>query len=105
MINAADEFVSSGMNEIRGQIILANRHKQPRNPPITIEKTRQLPRRANVSEQGYDAISIVVADGRDVGGSFRLVQTTPAPPIGDTQHYASMIDRIANLSAPRFAHI
>lgn len=105
MINAAEEFVSSDMNKQPGLPLVANRHKQPRDTLITIDKTRQLPRRANVSEEGYDALSIVVVAGRNDGGPFRLVQQSPAPPVGDTYHYASMIDRIANLYATRFAHI
>lgn len=106
MINAAAEFVSPDMNK---HLAVApphvNRHNQPRDTVITIDKARQLPRRANVSEEGYDALSIVVVDGRNDGGPFRLVQSPPAPPVGDTYHYASMIDRMANLYATRFTHL
>ena len=104
MINAASEFLSPGRNVPGGEVVV-NRHKQPFATEITVAKMRELPRRSNPAADGYDALAIVVIEGRNDGGPFRLVETAPAPAIGDVYHYATTIDRLAGLYAHRFAQL
>lgn len=104
MINAATEFLSPGRNVGDGEPVI-NHHKQPFATDITVAKMRELPRRSRPTGDGYDALAIVVIEGRNDGGPFRLVEAPPAPPIGDVYHYASTIDRLASLYATRFSQL
>jgi hypothetical protein len=99
MVNSFAEFVSPDRN--RGpspsrQRLVVNSEPQPRSLERTVAKLEEIPRRSNVRENGFDALGIVVIDGRNDGGPFRLVSRPPAPQPGSSYHYDSMILRVAN---------
>jgi hypothetical protein len=99
MVNASAEFVSPDRN--RRVVDAAHPpdisvEPQPRSLRRTLEKLEEIPRRSNVRETGFDALGIVVVDGRNDGSPFRLVTDQPAPQPGSSYHYDSMIVRIAN---------
>ena len=106
MINIADWFLSPDLNK-------ANRaanpdwsaHKQPRSVEITIDKVKQLPRRAKTGIAGYDAIGILVIECVNDGSPVKLHLTAPAPQPQDNYHYATMIDRLRGIYETRFAQI
>lgn len=106
MVNIAECYLSPDQNkENLSSSPRWSSHRQPRDAALTIDKLRQLPRRTTVAEPGYDAFAIAVVDMCNDGSSVSLHDNAPAPRPGDIYHYASMIDRIANLYATRFQHI
>ncbi len=106
MINAAETFLSPDLNKInRARDPVWSAHDQPKSVNITIDKVKQLPRRAKTGIAGYDAISIVVIECINDGSPVKLFTKPPAPQPQETHHYASMIDRLSGLYAARFAQI
>lgn len=106
MANIATRYLSPDLNKKnRASEPEWSSHSQPRDTQLVIDKIRQLPRRSKPGEVGYDAIGIVVVEATNDASVVRLVSTPPGPPIGDTYHYASMIDRVAHIWATRFQDI
>ncbi len=95
MVNIATQYRSPTRSE-------EIRHDQPRAAGLAIAKAAQLPRRAKVGDEGYDALAIVVVDCANDGSPVLLVEAPPAPQPGDNYHYNSMIHRLANAVATRF---
>jgi hypothetical protein len=105
-VNAARRFISPGLNAgTTADTRQWTNHAQPKSAQIAIDKVRQLPRRNRISEDGYDALGIVVVDLANDGSQVALVTAAPAPAEGEIDHYRSMIDRIAAVYASRFAAI
>jgi hypothetical protein len=98
MINAARDFRTS----TRGMEGRSHPHRQPDDTIRVIEKVKQLPRRANTQEEGFDALAIVVVNLSNDGSPVTLVESPPAPPVGDIFHYDSMIQRLAHTYESRF---
>jgi len=100
MVNASAQFVSPDRNRRlldAGELpAVVSLEPQPRSLERTIAKLEEIPRRSNVRETGFDALGIVVVDGRNDGAPFGLVGDPPAPQPGSSYHYDSMILRIAN---------
>lgn len=108
IINSSREFVSPKNNpwSLKNKKKLrVNEHQQPKDTARTIAKVRQIPRRSNVDERGFDALAIVVVDMRNDGSAVRLITEEPAPPQDDILHYDSMIRRVAQLYEARFPHV
>lgn len=104
MINIANEFVSPGKNpwplgRMPTEISI---HKQPADAKRVLGKIEELPRRTKQGEVGYDAIAAVMVDCKNDGSPVSLVKTRPAPKAGEILHYASMIERIAELYDGRY---
>lgn len=100
VVNHADSFISPGKPS--GQL---NYHKQPSVTASVLQKILQLPRRAGVGQQGFDAIGALVVDCRNDGSPVDLVVDEPAPQPGDALHYESMIHRISHQYATRFSRL
>lgn len=99
LVNVASEFQSPGRAAISG-------HKQPSATERVVAKFRELPKRGNTQERGFDALGLVVIDCRNDGvRPVRLESAPPAPQPGDSYHYGQMIQRIAALYASRFPQI
>ena len=103
MVNLAEHYLSPDLNKKNR---LTNpewsEHKQPRDAQLAIDKIKQLPRRSNVGDVGYDALSIVVIDMRNDGTTVTLVKKPPAPQPHDIYHYDMMIARLSVIYATRF---
>ncbi|MBC7985092.1 MAG: hypothetical protein H7X93_00245 [Sphingomonadaceae bacterium] len=103
MVNSADHYLSPDLNKKhRATDPEWSSHNQPRDAQLAIDKVRQLPRRAKVVEQGYDALAISVMDMSNDGTPPRLVRGPPAPQPGDIYHYDTMISRLSGIYATRF---
>ncbi|MEO6323533.1 MAG: hypothetical protein ABIT01_16025 [Thermoanaerobaculia bacterium] len=105
MINAALEFLSPGRQvaAVRKAAAKVNRHKQPDDTKRVVDKVHEMPRRTKPGEQGFDAMGIVIIECRNDGTPVRLVTTPPAPKPGDIYDYESMVRRLTQLYASRFA--
>jgi hypothetical protein len=104
MINAAKTFLSSDMHkwDLAKNPGSPTEHRQPHDTERTIGKVKELPRRTQMNEQGYDAIGIVVVDCTNDGSPVKLVSKAPAPQKGDIFHYESMIHRAAQMYDTRY---
>lgn len=106
MVNIADRFLSPDLNKKNRAINPEwSAHDQPKSVEITIEKVKQLPRRSKSSDEGYDALCIVVVDCVNDGSPVELHTEAPSPQPGETYHYLSMIDRLRGIYDTRFAQI
>jgi hypothetical protein len=109
MVNTAPFFVSPGRvgycPKCGHRVSPVNRHKQPEDAARVIEKVKQLPRRASVKEEGFDALAIVAVECRNDGSPVTLVEGPPAPAQGDILEYNQMIARLAHLYEARFPRI
>jgi hypothetical protein len=103
MVNISSRYLSPDLNKKnRARKPVWNTHVQPRDARLAVDKIRQLPRRSRTGDTGYDALAIAVVDCANDGSSIKLVETSPAPEVGDIYHYASMIDRLSHTYATRF---
>ena len=107
MINLAVTFVSPtrGPRSLSDGSPTETTHTQPRDAERTIAKIREIPRRANLGETGFDALGIVVVELSNDGTPATLVEGPPAPPPADIFHYDQMIRRIQSLYEGRFANL
>lgn len=96
MVNIASQFRSPGRSGI-------TKHRQPDVTERVIEKLKELPRRSKQSEEGFDALAIVVVDCPNDGTEVRLWSDPPAPPRGDIFHYETMVQRLAQSYDSRFS--
>jgi len=103
MVNAAPTYLSPDLNKAhRAAHPEWSKHNQPRDAALATEKVKQLPRRAKVGDQGYDAFAIAVIDMINDGSRVNLVTSAPAPNTGDIYHYDTMITRLSTIYATRF---
>lgn len=99
MVNGSSEFVSPDRNRRvvgPGAAATVSTEPQPRSLARTLGKLEEIPRRSNVRDTGFDALGIVVVEGRNDGSPFNLVTRSPAPQPGSAYHYDSMVLRVAN---------
>lgn len=104
MVNIADTFISPG-RQVTGQPPTVTNHKQDAVTRSVIDKVRQLPRRSQPGNSGFDALGIMVIDLRNDGSPVLSIATPPAPQPGEGDTYDEMIRRTANLYDYRFAAI
>ena len=103
MVNIAEVYLSPDRNKGDGVgDPVLNRHNQPRDATLAVDKVKQIARRSRIGLEGYDALAIVIVDCHNDGSPVRLVSGQPAVPPGDIYNYASMIDRLAHIYATRF---
>ena len=109
MVNVAPDFISPGRTgfcpDCGHEVMPVNKHKQPRDAEQVVAKVRQLPRRASVQEDGFDAFAIVAVECHNDGSRVELRTDPPAPPPGDIFHYDQMIDRFVHLYETRFPRV
>jgi hypothetical protein len=104
MVNIAASFVSSDLNklDLSQHSTQVTRHDQPRVAERVVDKLRELPRRTRQSEEGFDAVGVVVVDCANDGSPVHLWERAPAPQSGDIFEYSSMIRRATDLYASRY---
>lgn len=108
LVNAADTFVSPDMNkfDLRTAPAIVMTHKQPGNADAVIAGLRDLQRRSTVTDNGFDALGVVVVDCANDGRPVKHVtRHPPAPAVTDDFDYSRFVDRIAQLYATRFSGI
>lgn len=106
MVNLSDQFISPTSNpfSVAERAPEYNSHKQPRDTEGVIEKVREIQRRSDTGETGFDALGLVVVSCVNDGSPVEVVTVPPAPRPGDLLHYDAMIRKIANLYQSRFPH-
>lgn len=107
MVNVAATFVSPIRNphNVDDSPAIVTTHSQPKDAERTIAKVREIPRRANVGDIGFDAIGIVVVELTNDGSPAVLVNEPPAPSAADIFHYDQMIRRIQSTYEGRFSSL
>lgn len=109
MVNVASEFRSTIINRVGDfdspNVVVSEHRRQPRPAQGIIDTVRQLRRRSDDRERGFDAIGILVVEMKNDGSPCRLVTVPPALPPSDSMHYDQMISRASALYAQRFASI
>lgn len=106
IVNASDTFISplrNPWNVALGQVpTVVNPHKQPSDAIGMIEKIKQLPRRASIGQQGFDALGLALIRCPNDGTEIQLCQDLPSPQLGDLFCYDNFIERIETIYASRF---
>ncbi|MCZ7659211.1 MAG: hypothetical protein M5U07_15765 [Xanthobacteraceae bacterium] len=104
MVNIASNFVSPTRNHwtLGTQPTEINHHDQPADAKSAIDKILQLKRRSRPSEEGFDAIGVLVVDCANDGSTIRLHRGPPAPRSTDFHHYEQFVSRLSHIYATRF---
>jgi hypothetical protein len=104
VVNVGRSFISPKRNQfdIARRKPVTNDHKQPNDTQRTIEKVVEIRRRNRPSEQGFDAVGIMLVDLKNDGSPCRIVTAPPAPQPGDPLHYSAMIERICSQYHAKF---
>lgn len=105
VINYAETFVSPGKNPQGTAPWLVNHHRQPSVTDKVLQKIHELPRRAATGREGFDALGVILLSCRNDGSEVELIQAAPSPQPNDTLYYDSMIHRMSQMYATRFALI
>jgi hypothetical protein len=121
----ADLTIAAGMIVINmakwfwSPLRMANDITEHRNletlPKEIVDTYRNIPLRENSTDNpGMEAVGVIVIEHDNLGANpklpksaparreSRLVEVSPAPPVGDPLHYATMIRRICNAYTQRF---
>jgi len=107
MVNLADRFVSADLNkfDLDKYPPQVSENRQPDYCLRAVEKIREIPRRSQTGNEGFDALGIVVVDCRNDHSPVKLVSKSPAPSMDEIFHYDQLIRRIAHIYESRFANI
>ena len=104
-VNMAETFISPDRNKksLARKPADVNVHKQPKVTFDVLNKVRELPRRSNPDEMGFDAIGVCIIKCRNDGTKVELVEEFPRGYSIDTiLQYDTMIERIAQCYTTRF---
>ena len=100
VVNIAETFISPTRQKT--DELEVSTHNQPRATLRMVEHLRGLPIREQIGQVGFDAYCtfVVECDNQD---TCTVWSDTPAPQIGDRDHYETFITRIAQFYAERFS--
>ena len=96
VVNIATRFISPTRDGKE------NKHRQPRDARLVVDTVKSLPRRADTSAVGFDALGIVVVDCENNGSNVTTWTDPPAPANGDIFHYGQCLQRVCGLYRSRF---
>jgi hypothetical protein len=99
VVNIAATFVSP-LRQKGGELHIS-KHRQPHSAQRMINHLRGLPIRESLDQAGFDAFAQIVVDC-DNQGPASLWTDTPAPQLGERDHYDTFISRMADAFATRF---
>jgi hypothetical protein len=104
VVNVGESFLSPKLNQfdLAKHDPVVNEHQQPKVTLRTIEKVVEIRRRTRPSEQGFDAVGVVLVDFKNDGSPCRIVTKEPAPQPGDPIHYSAMVQRICSQYHAKF---
>lgn len=108
VINVAETFISPGRNkfDLSASKPIMNIHKQPKAANRVIEKLLEIPRRTQQgTEQGFDALGIIVIKLANDGSLVEIIDEPPARPPADPFSYNQMVYRISSAYSVKFANI
>lgn len=105
LVNTAAEFVSTDLNKrdlSDSWEPVWSEHK-PADAESVVSKMKQLPRRSNTGEVGFDAIGIVGVSCRNDGDTpVALTSDSLLTDASDPYQYDRMVQRVSTLLATRF---
>lgn len=108
LVNAADSFVSPTFRT-NGWVDdpalrVPSPHMQPWDAAGAARKLRGIQPRRNATEDGFDALGIVVVEARNDGGRWKLVEDPQygAPQPGEIWDYTYVVQRLAGEYRKRF---
>jgi hypothetical protein len=104
VVNFGKSFLSPKRNafDLSRRDPIINKHNQPNDALRTIEKVVEIRRRNRPSEQGFDAMGVMLIDFKNDGSPLRIVTKSPAPQPGDPIHYSAMVQRICSQYRAKF---
>jgi len=104
MVNAAESFVSPDKNRfaLGSHPAEVSAHNQPKDAGLVVNAAISLPKRADTSGKGFDALGIMVINCRNDGSQVTSVAAYPAPKPADTHSYDNCIRRICSSYRSRF---
>ena len=107
MVNTSASFISPGRNDydLSTRPPTVSPHRQPGAAQSVVEKLRELPRRSNDGEVGYDAFAIVLVDRRNDGSPVTLTNEAPAPQAGEVDQYEMAVHRLTQLYEQKYRSI
>lgn len=94
VVNIAPSYASPTRQTTKRGPLVVTVHRQPAVTESMIAHLRGLKMRDTVGETGFDALSIIVINC-DNTGPCTLHTDSPAPQIGERDHYSSFVDRIS----------
>lgn len=107
IINAAETFVSPGMNPFNLATTdpVVSKHVQPKHAELVVAGLRELQRRSKPGDTGFDALGVVMVDCKNDGVApvTHVTTTPPALPATDDFHYERFVQRLAHLYALRYS--
>ncbi len=100
----APTFISSDRNKhsLASQPAVVSKHTQPHAAERVVDALRDFPRRAKISEEGFDALGIVAISCSNDGSPVQIWNQPPAPQPGDVFEYDAMIRRVADAYETRY---
>lgn len=106
MINHAATFVSPGL-QVLNEAPVVTQHQQPRVTVRTIDKVKEISRRAGPQSGhgGFDALGVLVLDLVNDGSPVTIVTGAPAPGPSNDFHYDRMVTRAAHLYDSSFGNV
>lgn len=103
MINCAESFISTDRNRkrVRGGRFVVNAHKQPGAADKMLAAIMKIPRRADESGVGFDAVGITMVRCAN-DGSPVMIDELANTKVSDIVKYDAFIRRLAHLYATKF---
>lgn len=105
IVNASTTFISPGRNPDPSVAANITKHKQPKAVVDVIDKVKELPRRTQPDQAGFDALSIIVVTCANDGSVVTVETAPPAPQPGDIFEYQQSIARLASEYDTTFSNI
>jgi len=103
VVNIADRYASP-TRQVSGEgDLIVTPHRQPGVTEDMVRHLRGLVMRDEVGQVGFDALCALVIDCDNMGGPCTLHTAPPSPQLGDRDHYATFLSRIATFYAERFS--
>jgi len=103
VVNVAPTFISPLLQDPQRPVRITS-HSQPDVTAAMVRHLRGLNIRDRVDDVGFDAYCTFVMDV-DNQGRVELHTAPPAPQIGDSDHYATFVSRLASAYVQRFANL
>lgn len=105
-INLSPTFISPGRNKVPGAELEITHTEQPRVSQRTLDKVKELPRRSNPEEVGFDAIGVVLVSCANDGSEPLLcADFGDGTGVDEAFTYPQMIRRISHIYSTRFRSI
>jgi len=103
VVNVAERFASP-LRQTADDPLHFSKHRQPAVTASMVDHLRGLQIREKPGEVGFDAFATIIIDCDNVG-TCRLHTQSPAPQVGDMDHYGTFLTRLSAAYADRFSEL